>query len=496
MLSFKNIKKFIYSIAFFSVLLFYSVPARPESADTALAQTILGNIDANTRASLVQAFGFKDIVLNKKTPTTPILDPALIKHFGIYDMFSHVDANTITFFAGVALEDMLSNPSYTVEDIKRKQDIIQSFVALDDQTIIELKKILSALGGSLDHDFHNHDEQKVPQINSLEMMVLDPAKDILNEWTELQQNPYLGDGFLNNFSKGRGWYDYVYLRKLLFSMIPIIGVKAIDFVSESAWGLFSTIAPTPLIAGAAAISSNPAGSYWLPLLGFSLAYAIFKTMRQDPPRCCIAVAALQAQIAKLAKLLLKIKNPLHHEFIEKLMGIIKIDPKFNEDPNDAALSIIEALYAVAQIDAYLALADFVRSEEYTFVQYDEKESTVNRTYLDDMYESFKEPKSVRVSITSSQNNLTVTLPKTLSQETVTPVLSLFHVHYMAQTLGIVPAKFKDELFCPLHFDDMTLEIFTLSHKEKVLEIPRTISFPKEINKQQLKLYGTKTKKGG
>src|SRR5579862_6963434 len=126
MLSFKNIKKLTYSIALFSVLLFYSVPARPESANTALAQTILGNLKQapDTQASLMRAFCWKDIVLNKQAPIqTPIINPTLIKVFGIYDMFRTVDANTITFFSSVALEDMLSNPSYTVDQIRRKQDI-------------------------------------------------------------------------------------------------------------------------------------------------------------------------------------------------------------------------------------------------------------------------------------------------------------------------------------------------------------------------------------
>jgi len=500
-------------------------------------------IDA--KVSLPRAFKFKDIALSP-SDQTPIKEKNLIKHFDIARMFAELDSKTVTFFGAVACEDMVSNPAQTLEQRNQKREIIEAFLAIDTKVIEHLKKILIAIGQEKDEKNKKTLEMMIlsPKTDLLKPWMgmqkteswrkawMNKSKEHLMNQTTLS---LIGAGFfigsqaflvgLNTFGSitaGALSYfsSYGTPQALLAGGATAAGIFAhfskSKYMSKkqvlAAWAasagalLYSSTAAYPgfftqmgtYAAGVYAGITLPATVVLVALpafvgLGYTAHEQIQKWLSAEAMLNCEKIKKLQEHISNLADLIEKNNelrpSPVLKKLITQLKPITTIDPFCNEKPAAAAISIVTSMYGVAQLDAYIALADLVRGDDakYALVKYED--SPIDQDYLKEMSAMFQGPgqteseeenKEETVSITPVPGVLTITLQQGQSPKMFklinSPVFSLFRVHYMAQALGIVSTELKDNLFRPVNFHEMVFVDTGVSYQGKKTKYLNTIRF--------------------
>jgi len=470
----------------FSALL-CSVPAHPESENNPLAQIFLQTLDEKTQAEQLHAFQLKDALLEQSDPDAPIQesinDGNLITSFDIHSMLQIVDSKTTTFFATTACEDMLSNPSCTVEQIARKKEAIALFLAMDDQIITRLKTIFSAM-------------------LTTERMIISPEEDILSKWMEIHKEKAsffqswksnLAQSLVTNFgytAMGTGFY---YTKEAVFATGKYI-LSCLPWTTTTAPAAAAAVTTWSELFGMAV--STSAATTGLSLFGATAATTLprlwSRLFSPEDTDICETIQEFTHHLLNIADELVRSQdtsspNPILTELI---MPILEIKPNVIKDPA-YALSIIKAMYAVAQIDVYITLADLVRSKnaQFALVKMAPGKGSISKNYGEKMLTIFQPtPISTQgknhtgVTITSADGALHFSLPvpqtQAMATNVIAPVLSLFHVHYIAQALGIVPIECADIMFMPLNFHDMSLEMRSLSCKGKIiLETPTLINLP-------------------
>jgi len=519
------IKNFNYYIVLLGALLVTSVPTHVK-AITPLAEQIINlstqnNPDPLAQQTLTRAFKFKDAaetanhnVNGTNNDELLVTNRQLINYLDIANFSSTICNQTTMILSKAACEEILSHPinQNSAAETNQNKAIISFFKDLDEEQILAFKTVIAAIA-------------------TIEQPIIRRDIDLLQKWVDSQEtDDQKKESFIQALRKNLSLTISLKnavartARFAAFSLLMSGFPAAASFGTSCAWWLFNKIrgtapvvvSPEPFTStitsslGSTILGSlSPVGSTFCACLMWQPINALAKTVLErlypyqimddnnnimdhafiDPDQ---AIINLCANANALAEMLKSYEQPALNKLIDELSSSQKINlVEAEKNPYHAALAIIQTLYAIAKFEVYLELATFVKADVFVVVN---ECATGNQNDYKNYFEKMFSPPSDDEEQEKPQQFIKVT---PLQQDTMHGISMSWHpmiaghvkqtlfMHYLAQTLGIVPKEFSDYLsqhfedgsLYQLNFQDIELEMRTFWNKEGSTELITSLTLP-------------------